>query len=441
MYRMKNTVLLLIMCGLLLSCGNQGDGSGSSIWKRGRKAGKISLDTQWRGPDRSGVYADRDLLTEWPERGPDLLFTTNGLGKTYSSAVATEDAIFTTGLMNSEEYLSALDLDGNILWQKAYGEGWDMSFPDARCTPLIEEDRVYVLSAKDNLVCFNADTGAVVWEIDLQTSYFSEWDMFGVSESLLLIDDKIICTPCGQETTVLALDKMTGELVWKSEALGIPRSNGSPVHVKNEELGLDLIIAMNQTHVLGVDAQNGEIYWSHRYNILNENNENVTILANTPVVKGDEIFISNGWDVASEMLKLGEGGRSVSVKYSNDTLDNQNHGLVHLGEYVYGSNFLERNFGKWVCMRWEDGKIMYETDWNNKGPIISADGMLYLMDETKGNVGLAKASPDSLHVVSSFRVKKGRGPFWARPSIYNGMLLIRHGEYLLAYDLTKQPAS
>ncbi len=433
---LKKTALLCIMCGLLLACGNQEAGSGKSdrfARKGGETSEKNSLETQWRGPERSGVYQEDNLLKEWPKNGPTLLFTTDGLGKTYSSVVATDDAIYTTGVMDSEEFLTAMDLHGNILWQRSYGEGWDMSFPEARCTPLIEDDRVYVLSAKDNMVCFNTDSGDVVWEVDIQTTYFSVWDMFGVSESLLLIDDKIICTPGGKETTVIALDKMTGDLVWKSEALGVPRSNGSPILYKNDSI--DLIIAMNQTHVLGVDPENGEIYWSHLYNRLDENNENVTILANTPLAHNNEILISNGWDVPTEMLKLSDDGRSVSIKYTDTIFDNQNHGMVRLGEYVYGSNFTGRNTGNWVCMKWDNGEIMYETDWNCKGPIISADGMLYLIDERKGNVGLAVASPDTLNVISSFKVKKGKGPFWARPTIYHGMLLIRHGDYLLAYDI------
>lgn len=103
-------------------------------------------DAQWRGPDRNGVFPDTNLLKEWPKDGPELLFTTKGLGKSFSSIVATDKAIFVTGLIDTLEYLTSLDFDSNILWQKSYGKAWDQSFPEARCTPTIEEDRVYVLS-------------------------------------------------------------------------------------------------------------------------------------------------------------------------------------------------------------------------------------------------------------------------------------------------------
>jgi outer membrane protein assembly factor BamB len=318
---------------------------------------------QWRGPDRNGVFPDTNLLKEWPENGPELLYITEGLGKSYSSAAATEDAVFVSGLIAKEEVLFCIDHSGNIKWQKAVGEAWDQSFPDVRCTPLVDGNRVYNLSGKDKLVCLNTNNGDLIWEVDIHETYKSVWDMFGVSESPLLIEDKLILTPGGNETTVIALDKMTGELIWKSESLGVERSNGSAVLYQNDTMGLEFIIAMNRTHVLGVDPENGEILWSHLYNILDKNGDNATILANSPLFHNDDIFISNGWDNQSVMLEIAADGKSVKEKFIDNTLDNQNHGLVRIGEFVYGSNFLTRQFGKWVCMRWENGEIMWVEEW------------------------------------------------------------------------------
>jgi outer membrane protein assembly factor BamB len=390
---------------------------------------------QWRGPDRNGVFPDTGLIQSWPEEGPELLYMTEGIGRAYSSAVATAEAVFVTGLIDSLDVLSCLSHDGEILWQKPFGAAWDQSLPDSRCTPLVDEDRVYVLSGKDNLVCFKINDGTVIWEADIHETYGSVWDMFGVSESLLLVDDKIIITPCGEKTTVIALDKMTGEPVWLSAPLGTERGNGSPVLFENDTMGLRFIVAMNRTHVIGVDPQNGEILWTYHYHHISEKGENVTILANSPLFHSDEIFISNGWDVPSVMLEVAPDGRSVTEKFSSVTLDNQNHGLVHIGDFVYGSNFLTRNFGKWVCMRWETGEIMWVTEWENKGPVIAADGMLYLLDEKKGNMALVKPHENEMEIVSTFQIKGGRGPFWARPAIFDGKLYVRHGEVLLVYNL------
>ncbi len=399
-------------------------------------AGCLALqaqDAQWRGPGRNGIFADTLLLKEWPESGPELLFVTRGLGRGLSSSIATEDMIYVTGIKDTIEYLSALDLKGNILWQKPFGRAWNQSFPDSRCTPTLEGDRLYVLTGLDNMVCFQAKSGEEIWSVDIHKKYQSSWDMFGVSESVLLVDDMVITTPCGESTTVIALDKMTGELIWKSESLGANRSNMSPIVI--EHCGAKYIITSTQTHVLGVDVETGEILWSYQYNFLDQNGDNVTILANTPIYKDSCVWISNGWDVKSVMLEIAPDGRAVSEKFTDQTFDNQNHGVVVVEDYLYGSNFTGRQSGKWVCMNWHTGEIVWIGDFHNKGPIIYADGMLYCYEEKRGNMALVKAHPKKFEVISSFRITEGSGPHWARPTIYNGMLLVRHGEVIIGYRL------
>ena len=392
-------------------------------------------EAQWRGPDRNGIYPDTGLLKSWPEKGPELLITIKEIGKGFSSAVATDELIYVTGLIDTLEILMAFDHSGQMKWNMSYGRAWTNSFPETRSTPTVDDDRVYVLSGLDNLVCFNALSGEELWSVDIHQTYGSNWDMFGVSESLLIIDDKVICTPGGDETSIIALDKFNGKLIWKSESLGGQRSNASPALFVNDTLNLRFVIAMTRTHTFAVDPDNGDILWKYHYNVLDDKGENNTIQSNTPLFRYDEILLSSGWDYKTVMLEVSKDGNSVSEKYIDRTLDNQNHGLVLLDGYVYGSNFLARNKGKWVCMNWDTGEIMWVENWENKGPVISADGMLYLYDEKGGNVGLVKPDPDGFELISTFKVSEGSGPHWARPTIYGAKLFIRHGDVLLVYDL------
>ncbi len=390
-------------------------------------------DAQWRGPRRDGIFPGGGLLKAWPQEGPQVLFRAEGIGKGFSSAVATDQMIYTTGTIDSTEYLTAMDLKGNVLWQKTYGPAWNQSFPESRCTPTVEGHQVYVLTGLDNLVCFHAITGNEIWAVNLHEVYHSNWDMFGVSESILLVDDKVIVTPAGDSTTVVALDKLTGELVWKSGSLGAQRSNLSPILINH--CGMDYIITATRTHMISVDPLSGEIMWTYHYNILDQNGENATILTNTPTYSDSCLWITSGWDTESVMLQIAPDGRSVTRKFTDQTFDNQNHGVVLLDGYLYGSNFTGRQSGKWVCMNWDTGEIMWVEPWFNKGPVIAADGMLYCYEEKRGNLALVKADPDGFEVISSFRVTEGSGPHWARPSIYNGVLLVRHGEALIGYKI------
>ncbi|HBB92990.1 MAG TPA: alcohol dehydrogenase [Bacteroidales bacterium] len=390
-------------------------------------------DAQWLGPDRNGVYPDTGLLKEWPEEGPAIIFATPGLGKGFSSAVATKERIYATGTKDTLEYLTCLDHSGNILWQKSYGRCWNKSFPEARCTPTVEGERIYVLTGMDHLVCFHALTGAEIWSVDIHKEYGSNWDMFGVSESILLVDDKVIVTPAGETTTVIALDKMTGKLVWKSESLHAHRSNMSPIAI--DHAGKKYIIAAIQTHLVGVDASDGKILWTYHYNFLDKNGDNVTIFTNSPNYRDSCLWISNGWDVKSVMLRIAPDGKSVTEEYADHTFDNQNHGVVLVDSCLYGSNFTGRNSGKWICLNWKTGEITWIADFYNKGPIIAADGMLYIYEEKGGNMALVKADPKEFKITSTFKVSKGTGPYWAHPSIYYGMLLVRHGDYLVSYNV------
>jgi outer membrane protein assembly factor BamB len=394
-------------------------------------------DAQFCGPNRDAIFPDTGLLKVWPQDGPEVLFVTEGLGKGYSSAVISENVIYATGTKDSVEYLTAMELSGNILWQKAYGKSWDKSFPEARTTPTVEGKRVYVHTGLDVLSCFTTE-GELIWKVDLHKDYGSEWDMFGVSESPLIVDNMIITTPGGAQTTVVALDKMTGQLVWKSESIGAHRSNMSPLAI--DHCGNKYVITATQTHLHGVDIKNGSILWSYHYNFLDKNGDNATIFANTPVYKDSCLWISDGWDTKSVMLQIAPDGKSVSEKYSDHTFDNQNHGVVLIDGFLYGSNFTGRTTGKWVCMNWNSGEIVWIEDFHTKGPILSADGMLYCMEEKRGNIALVKPDPKEFKIVSSFKIEEGVGPFWARPSIYNGMLLIRHGDVLIAYDIKKRSA-
>jgi outer membrane protein assembly factor BamB len=234
---------------------------------------------------------------------------------------------------------------------------------------------------------------------------------------------------------VIALDKITGEEVWKSESLGAQRSNLAPILINH--CGAEYIITATRTHMISVDPESGEILWTYHYNILDEEEQNSTILANTPTYGDSCLWITNGWDKESVMLEIAPDGKSVSEKFIDHTFDNQNHGVVLLDGFLYGSNFTERNAGKWVCMNWDTGEIVWIENWFNKGPIISAGGMLYCYEERRGNMALVKADPDEFEVISSFRVTEGKGPHWARPAIFKGMLLVRHGEVLIAYSISK----
>ena len=388
---------------------------------------------QWRGPQRSGKFPDTGLLKKWPDAGPQLLLKVEGIGKGYSSVVATDKYMFATGMIDTLDYLSCITPEGQIKWKVPYGRSWTKSFPETRGTATIEEDRVYVISGTGELVCLNMEDGAIRWKVNVDKDYQAEWHTWGVSESPLIVDDKVICTPGGAKNSVVAFDKMTGKPVWQSVSVGGPRSYVSPIIYEYKQFRY--ILAATGTHLIALEPATGKVVWTFKYWDSTKWTQPGLIWANTPVVKGRDIFLSMGYDYRNVMLEMNEAGTAVTEKWSNLVLDNHHHGLIELDGYIYGSNWESNTKGKWVCMDWETGGTKYETNWLTKGALVYADGLLYILEEKTGTVALVKPDPQNFEVISSFKLQGGTGSFWSHPFIANGKLYLRHGDVLFVYNI------
>lgn len=394
----------------------------------------FSQVVQWRGEKRDGYFKETGLMKSWPADGPQMILKVDKLGKGFSSPVVANQIIYMTGMIDTLDYLTAIDLSGNIKWQVPYGRSWSKSFPDTRSTPTVEGDRVYVIGGLGRLVCIDANSGKERWVVDVDKDFKAEWHNWGVSESPLIVDDKVICTPGGKETSVVAFDKMTGKLVWKSECVGGQRSYASPTIY--EYKNFRFILAVTATHLIALNPENGNVAWKYKYYQHKLwNDQPGLVWTNTPVYKNDEIFLTMGYDYPAVMLKMDSTGTAVSEKWTDHTLDNHHHGVLVAGDYIYGSNWISNGKGKWVCMKWDTGEIRYVTDWINKGSLVGADDLFYVYEEKTGTVGLIKPNPEKWEVISSFKVTNGTGPHWAHPFIKDGKLFLRHGEVLMVYNI------
>ena len=391
---------------------------------------------QFRGPNRDGKFPATNLLKEWPETGPELLIEIDSLGKGYSSVIATDKYIYVTGMIDTLDYLTCIDYEGNKKWQIAYGQSWKKSFPDTRGSVTIENDRIYIISGIGELVCLNAESGSINWKKNVDLDYSADWHSWGVSESPLIIDNLIICSPGGNETSIVAFDKLTGDEIWRTESAGGQRAYTSPTIY--EYNGFRYILATTANNLLAIHPENGKIAWKYNfYELGSWTSQPGLIWTNTPTWKENRIFLSKGYDYPAVMLELDSLGQSVSEVFVDHTLDNHHHGLIELDGYIYGSNWKNNRKGKWVCMNWETGEIEYVTEWINKGSMVYADGLLYCYEEKSGTVGLVKPSPKGFEVISSFKIKKGSGPHWAHPYIYQGKLFVRHGQVMQVYNIAK----
>lgn len=395
----------------------------------------------WRGPAHNGYYPDKGLLAQWPEEGPQLVFETSDAGKGYSSPLVVGDKIYLTGMNEDQtkEVFQCYNLKGEKQYTVEYGNPWRQSYPETRTTPAIADGKAYVVSGMGEIVCINTADGKILWTVDGGSKYGRKTGMWGTSECPLVYDDKVIYTPCGEQTTMVALNRETGEEIWKSRALGDMSGYISPIMI--EYKGKRQIVGSTAFNVIGVDPETGEIQWTFddwgpKHTGKQSNFQN--IVPNSALYDDGKIFFCHGYDINGFQLQLADDLKSVTCTWRTETLDTHHGGYVLVGGKIYGSNWVNNNDGNWCCIDWKTGATHYEEKWGGgagKGSIIAADNKLYVYDERRGFVGLVNPTTDKFDVVSKFRVAKGSGPYWAHMAIDNGILYLRHGEYFAAYKI------
>ena len=393
--------------------------------------------TGWRGINRDGVFHETALLKSWPAEGPHLLWSVEGVGKGWSSPVVSGGKLFITGMDEEEqnEMLAAYTLEGNLIYRVKYGVPWHKSYPDTRTTPTVANGKVYVISGTGEVVCINANNGEIVWAVNGKSAFGAMPNVWGIAESPLVFDNKVVFTPGGNQTTMVALDAATGKTIWTTETLRDSASFVSPILINHN--GIKQIIGFSESYIYGVNPKTGEMIWKFNEWDFTPDGGMDGIITNSPLYRDGKIFISNAYGMRAHLLELNNEATGVKALWRNDSLSVQTGGMVLLGDVVYGSNYITNSKGDWAAIDWNTGKTLYKTAWegHSKGSIITADGMLYCYEERQGKVALVRPNPEKFDIVSEFRIKKGAGGHWAHPFIHNGVFYIRHGDVLSAYKI------
>ena len=387
---------------------------------------------RFHGPKGDSISTETGLLKEWPEQGPKLLWTAKGIGHGFASVTIAEGSIYTAGDVDGANVITAMDMDGRIQWQVKNGEAWTGTGPDgARATPTIDGDRLYHENAHDQVLCLDAKTGKTIWDLNIKSEFSGKKGGYGRAESLLIDGQHVLCCP-GGAIAMAALDKKTGQTVWKSGSAGEPAGYASPIVF--EYGGLRIILTMSQKSVIGVNADTGDLLWRFEH-------YTPRYVANcvTPIYHDGHVFVSGGYGKGSALLKINVDGRKAAVEpvWHTKDLDNRHGGVVLLNGYVYGNSHQSNN-ARWACLDWKTGKMSHAEKGVGPGSLVCVEGMLYTLSERR-TMGLVKATPTGHVVVSQFKIPQGgEGPAWAHPVVCGGRLYLRHDDQLFAYDVQAQ---
>ena len=377
---------------------------------------------EWRGADRTGIYTESNLLKIWPETGPTLLWENSEIGNGYGSPIITNKNIYILGEIDTICYLFALDLSGKQIWKAKVGPEWVLNYPGARTTPTLVNDLIYVSTGMGTIACFETTTGKEKWSINLIKDLHGRNTRFGFSESLLIEDNKVFCMPGGVDTNMVALDRFTGKIIWINKGLGQIPSYCSPLLIKLPNK--NILVTFSQKALLGFDTKDGNLLWSH------EQEGEGDVHVNTPLYENGFIYYITGDGNGAVKLKLSDDGNTINKVWSNKKSDNLMGGFVKINNYIYTSGYERRYY---YTEDAETGNLLDSVKFD-RGSLNYSDGLLYLYNE-KGQMGLFKPNGAKMELVSSFKVTKGTKAHYAHPVICKGILYIRHGKSLLAYDI------
>jgi outer membrane protein assembly factor BamB len=388
---------------------------------------------QWRGPDRNDVSRETGLLKDWPSEGPKLLWTYDDAGAGYSGPSVVGDRFLSMGADSQQESIFCLDVKkGTRIWSVAIGPRLDNGWGDGpRSTPTVDGDRVYALAGTGNLVCLQLANGKKVWEKSLTADLGGSVPWWGYCESPLIDGDRVVVTPGGGKGAVAALDKKTGEVVWRSKGFTDGAQYSSLV-VSNAG-GIKQYVQMNQSSVVGVAAGDGRLLWRHECS-------NPTAAIPTPIVADDLVYSTSGYGAGCRLVKVlpdGDGKEKAEKVYANKDMTNHHGGVVKVGDHLYGYS----DNGGWMCQDLKTGKVIWKERKLGKGSLTCADGMLYLYSEGEGECVLIEASPDGWKEHGRFKIpkqtqlKRKNGHIWTHPVVANGRLYLRDQELIFAFDV------
>jgi len=260
---------------------------------------------QFHGPNRDNKSADTGLLKTWPKGGPPRLWEASGIGGGYACPAIAGGRVYITGSIDGDCVITALDSGGKPVWTRTNGKAWAKSYPGTRSTPTIAGGNLYHLSGIGSLVCLDTDDGEVVWATDILSRFGGRNITWGLAESPLVFDDKVVCTPGGREVGMVALDRKTGRTVWEARGAGDRPGYASPILVDYK--GLRQIVTVMSESVVGVRASDGKLLWRYPHKVYAD--ENIT----TPIFHDGCVIVSGCGRKGTTALRLDVSGDDCSV--------------------------------------------------------------------------------------------------------------------------------
>ena len=379
---------------------------------------------QWRGPRRDGISVETNMSAKWPLGGPKLVSKLTDLGFGYGSVSVIGGLVYSLGSTGTEsEFVSVHNLaSGKRLWSTRIGKvgnpDQQPNYPGARSAPTVDGALLYAFSSDGDLACLDTATGRVRWSKSMRSEFGGKPGVWAYSESPLVEGNKVIVSPVGDSATMVALDKRTGSVVWKSLLSGGDMGSYASAMVATVA-GKRQVIQYLGKGLVGLDLATGAFLW--RFDKTLDTRFGMHAL--TPVIS--ESMIYSAAATSGGVAKIQESGSTftASTVYIERKLPSTIGGAVKVGKYVYGTTSTAL-----VCIDFATGKLQWENRSVGPGSICAVDGKLVVHGEN-GEVALVSAAPTGYVELGRFTPEggpdRGSAKAWAHPVVSGGKLYIR----------------
>lgn len=412
---------------------------------------------QWMGPQRDNVWREKGILKKFPADGPKVLWSTPIAGG-YSGAAVAGGRVFITDYVTADnvkvdnfdrkeysgtERILCLDeATGKVLWKHEYPVKYSISYPAGpRCTPVVEENRVYTLGAEGHLICFQTDDGNILWSKDLKAEYKTTAPLWGYSAHPLIDGDNLLTLAGGAGSHIVALNKLTGSEVWKSTTSTAQGQGYSPPTIIQHG-GTRQLVLLRPDAVSSVDPATGKEYWSLPYEASNGS------IIMSPVVSGNYLYVA-GYSNKSLMIELDPAKPAAKEVWRDrqNVICPVNVQPFLIGTVLYG--FDQKGVLRAISL--PDGKRLWETDdvigkrpaGSETAFIVQHEDRFILFNEL-GELVLATLTPegyaeiDRAKVIEPSNFAFGREVVWSMPAFASKHAYIRNDNRIICVDLSAE---
>ena len=360
---------------------------------------------RWRGPDLNGISKETGWNAQWPAEGPKQLWKAS-VSTGFSSFSVSHGRVYTMGNRNNTDTIFCLEAGtGKAVWDHSYPCPLEpKNFEGGPCaTPTVADDRVYTFSRKGDLFCLDAAKGDVIWSKNLNRELGLEIPTWGCASSALVEGNLVVVNMGGAG---VALDRKSGKVVWVSD-----KSPGAYATAVPLTIGRDRCLAiLTRQSLVAVKAAGGQGVWSYPWKTEYDVN------AADPVVDGDKVFISGGYNHGGAVLKV--SGQAPEKVWENKNLRNHFNSCVLWQGYLYGPDDSGLR-----CVAFDTGDLKWTYGEFGKGSLMVADGKLVALSE-KGELIIAEPAPAEFKPLSRAKILTGK--CWTTPVLSNGHVYCRN---------------